>query len=99
MELDKISAADFQPLLNREVNIKISVDLNLASELIEVIELSGYSPLERKPFLITLRTQQKTEYYNQGIFRVEHPQHGDMDLFLTPKGFDGVGMRYEAVFS
>ena len=99
MELDKISANDFKPLLNKEINFKISHELNLASELIEVTELTGYSPLERKPFSIMFRTQQKNEYYNQGIFRIEHPQYGNIDLFLTPKGFDGVGMKYEAVFS
>ena len=99
MELDKISANDFKALLNNELNIKISEQLNVVSELIEVTELTGYSPLERKPFSITLRTQQKNEYYNQGVFNVEHPQYGNIEIFLTPQGFDGVGMKYEAVFS
>ena len=99
MELDKISANDFKPLLNQKLNIKISADISLETELVEIIELNGYSPLERSPFSITFRTQQKNEYYNQGIFRVEHPTIGNIDLFLTPKGFDGVGMKYEAVFS
>ena len=99
MELDKISANDFKPLLNKAVNIKISPDVNLEATLIELTETNGYSPLERKPFSFVLRTDQKNEYYNQGIFIVEHPTIGNIELFLTPQGFDGVGMKYEAVFS
>ena len=99
MELDKISAKDFQPLLNQPINIKISPNVNLEATLIELTEMNGYSPLARKPFSFVLRTNQKNEYYNQGIFIVEHPQHGDIELFLTPQGFDGVGMKYEAIFS
>ena len=99
MELDKISAMDFQPLLNQKFNFNISAEVSLESELIEVTEFNGYSPLERTPFSLVFRTQQKKEYYNQGIFSIEHPTHGVMDLFLSPKGFDDVGMKYEAVFS
>lgn len=99
MELDKISAADFQPLLNQKFNFNISAEVSLESELIEIIEFNGYSPLERIPFSVVFRTEQKNEYYEQGIFRIEHPIHGDMDVFLTPKGFDNFGMKYEAVFS
>ena len=99
MQLDKISANDFQPLLNKNITIKFSPDIQLEATLIELTEMNGYSPLERKPFSFVLRTDQKNEYYNQGIFIVEHPTIGDIELFFTPQGFDGVGMKYEAVFS
>jgi hypothetical protein len=71
----------------------------LPSELIEATELTGYSPLERKPFSIVFRTEQKGEYYQQATFIIQHPQKGDISMFLVPKGFDNVGMKYEAVFS
>lgn len=99
MELDKISAEDFKPLLNQQLHIQFTPDVRVGAELIELTELSGYSPLERKPFSVVFRTEQKTEYYNQGIFVVVHPSSGDIPLFLTPQGFDGIGMKYEAVFS
>lgn len=99
MELDKIIAGDFKQLLNEKLPIQFTPEVQLVAELIALTELNGYSPLERKPFSITFRTDQKTEYYNQGIFMVVHPSKGELPIFMSPKGFDGVGMNYEAVFS
>lgn len=99
MELDKISAADFQPLINQQFVFKISSEVSLEAELIEVLVLRGDSSIEREPFLLTFRTEQQQEYYQQGIFRVEHDVLHGLEFFLSPKGFDGIGMRYEAVFS
>ncbi len=99
MELDKISAADFQPLINQQFIFEISEEVSLEAELVEVLVLNNYSPLERTPFSITFRTQQKKEYYQQGIFKIGHPELKGLEIFLSPKGFDGVGMKYEAVFS
>ncbi len=99
MELDKISSEEFKTLLNQQFHIQFTPDVRLGAELIELTELSGYSPLERKPFSIVFRTEQKTEYYNQGTFILVHPDTGEIPLFMTPQGFDGIGMKYEAVFS
>lgn len=35
----------------------------------------------------------------QGIYRVEHDQMGELDLFLVPVGKDEGGLRYEAIFN
>lgn len=99
MELDKISASDFQPFLNQPFTFIISSEISLEAELIEVLVLTTHSPLERKPFSLTFRTRQRDEYYQQGIFNVEHAELKGLEFFLSPKGFDGTGMRYEAVFS
>ena len=99
MELDKITAGDFKPLLNEKIAIQFTPEIQLVAELIALTELNGYSPLERKPFSLTFRTEQKTEYYNQGIFIVAHPSKGELSIFMSPKGFDKVGMKYEAIFS
>ena len=99
MELDKITAADFMPLVNQPFYFKISPEVSLEAELIEVVVLTTYSPLERTPFSLTFRTQQRDEYYQQGIFCIEHTELKSLEIFLSPKGFDGTGMRYEAIFS
>lgn len=99
MELEKITTEDFKILLNQQLPIQFTPDVILGAEVIELTELGGYSPLERKPFSVVFRTEQKTEYYNQGLFVVVHPNLGEIPLFMTPQGFDGIGMRYEAVFS
>jgi hypothetical protein len=98
-ELSTINYQDFSGYLNQTFNINFGGAVVLPSELIEATELTGYSPLERKPFSIVFRTEQKGEYYQQATFIIQHPQKGDISMFLVPKGFDNVGMKYEAVFS
>ncbi len=98
-ELSTINYKDFSGFLNQTFNIDFGEEVVLPSELIEATELTGYSPLERKPFSIVFRTQQKSEYYQQATFIIQHPEKGDISMFLSPKGFDNVGMKYEAVFS
>jgi len=99
MDITLLSVNNFNSLLNTIFVIKISEEVQLDAELISATELNSYSPLERTPFSLVFRTQQKNEYYEQGIFTVIHPQEGNLELFLTPLGFDEVGMKYEAVFS
>jgi len=99
MDIALLTLNDFTAFLNQVFKIRISDEIQLDAELIESTKLNNYSPLERSPFSIVLRTEQKNEYYEQGIFSVEHPEKGNLDIFLTPLGFDSVGMKYEAVFS
>lgn len=99
MELDKITAKDFQPYLKAFMAINFTPEVCLNSELIEITELEGYSPLERLPFSIIFRTKQSKEYYNQGSYTVIHPKLGELCIFLTPLGFDKVGMKYQAIFA
>lgn len=99
MDIALLTFNDFDTLLNTVFTIRISDEVQLNAELIELTELNNYSPLERNPFSIVFRTDQKNEYYQQGIFTIVHPEKGDLELFMTPLGFDSVGMKYEAVFS
>ncbi len=96
---DKIEIADFKGLLNQQVDIRFSNEVILPAKLIEVTTLGGYSPLERNPFSITVRTEQKTEYYQQGTYIMQHPNMGQIYIFFVPLGMDKEGMKYEAVFS
>jgi hypothetical protein len=99
MDIALLSSNDFNTFLNKLFTIRISDEIQLDAELIEITKLNNYSPLERSPFSIVFRTEQKNEYYQQGIFTIVHPQKGNLELFLSPLGFDNVGMKYEAVFS
>ncbi len=99
MDIALLTLNDFDTLINNVFTIRISDEIQLEAELIELTKLNNYSPLERNPFSIVFRTEQKNEYYEQGIFIVVHPEKGDLQLFLSPLGFDDVGMKYEAVFS
>jgi hypothetical protein len=99
MELQELTHQDFSQFINQSFNIEFGENAILLAELIEIQELNGYSPLQRKPFSVVFRTQQKNEYYPQATFMVEHPEKGEIPMFLSPRGFDAEGMKYEAVFS
>jgi hypothetical protein len=97
--LDQLQVTDFSPLLNQTLHIRFSPEITLPAELVQVRTVESYSPLDRKPFAIVLRTDQKTHYYHQTTAVLEHPEKGDLPLFFVPLGFDGQGVLYEALFA
>ena len=97
--IDQLQSADFAPLLNQTLNLRFSPEVILPAELVQIREVDGYTPLERKPFTIVMRTNQTTHYYHQTLCTLEHPEKGDLELFFVPVGFDGKGVLYEAAFS
>lgn len=99
MGIDMLYLTDFIPWLHHNFNIQFTPDSSMSAVLINVTEVKSYSPVERTPFSIIFRTKQKTEYFPQGLCILQHPEKGDIELFLVPLGFDEEGMRYEAVFA
>lgn len=97
--LHLLSAASFLPFQGEDFTIHFSEDVTTAAQLHQVLELSGYTKLERKPFSVILQTNHQTTYYQQGIYKVEHCAFEPLSIFLVPLGIKGKGMQYEAVFS
>ena len=98
-DLHLLTASDFTPFLQQQWLIRFSDDVKMPAELIDVRESENHFQADRTPFAIVLRTAQKDRYYLQGIYTVEHPEKGDLTLFLVPLGPDARGMLYEAVFT
>ena len=93
--LASLTAEDFRPLVGTRFRVGAGP---IASELIEVNELDGTAgPGLRSPFSLVFRGPLEP-FVPQGIYRLEHGQLGELDLFLVPIGPDQAGMRYEAVF-
>jgi hypothetical protein len=98
--LDTLQAADFTPLLHQNVIILFEADKPVEAEVMEVREMpAAYTPIDRVPFSLVVRTPQQTHYYQQMTAVLEHPEKGQLPVFFVPIGFDGTGMLYEAVFS
>jgi hypothetical protein len=97
--LDQLRAEDFQPYLGHDFIIRFTPDSWVTAQLEQVLELTGYSTLERKPFSLLLQTDLKKNYYLQAIYILEHPAHGSLSIFLVPVGIKEKGVQYEAVFS
>ncbi len=98
-DLQTLTINDFLPLLNQKLWVRFTPQVRLSAELISATPFHHYSPLERTPFSMVLRTEQKNEYYQQATFVIEHPTKGDLPLFLVPIGSDPQGMKYEAILS
>ena len=96
--LDTITLSQFQECLDDTFTIRFEENVRLEATLSKVEKRGGDSEKQDRPFSIILKTQQKGEYYNQGIFMVSHPNLGDLSLFLTPIGPNEDGMQYEAIF-
>lgn len=94
-----LQITDFEPYLNTTMQIVWSSDCILPAELIQLDKISAETIIDRTPFSIVFRTEQKNEYFNQGICILQHPEKGDINLFLVPLGLDEKGMMYEAIFS
>ncbi len=98
-DLSQLSVEDFSAFLNKKLKIKFDENHILEAELIAARQFNNYSPLERKPFSLVFRTDQKTDYFMQAIYILIHPEKNEIPLFLVPLGLDAEGMKYEAVFS
>ena len=100
--LDKLTSADFTPLLQQSFQIHAEMIEPVTAELIEVTEL-GPEPEEdgivsRRAFSLIFRISGDA-YLSQQIYHVEHDALPGLDIFLVPLGPDKVGMKYEAMFT
>lgn len=95
--LEKLGKQDFDPLVGQKVKVTAGA---LSGELAvaETAELASPSPRSTKPFRIILRSREDWRA-PQGIFRVEHPTLGALDMFAVPIGPDSLGWCYEIVFN
>ena len=98
-DLGLLSVDDFRPYLNQTLPIRFEESVTMPAELAKVTALENRTGIGRQPFSVVFRTAQKDNYYQQAIYILEHPVKGNMEIFLVPLGPDGVGMKYEAVFS
>jgi len=89
----------FEPLLNGEFQIDFG-NGPVKSTLVDVRALAPPSNDHqgRQPWSLLFRTENEAAF-EQAIYRVNHRDLGDLDIFLVPVGPDDEGMRYEAVFS
>src|SRR4051812_43655213 len=55
-------------------------------------------PMRAQPFSVILRGP-RLPALPQGIYSIDHPRRGPVDLFLVPIAEDAHGRRYEATFN
>lgn len=95
--LEQLAAEDFETLLGR----KLAAESGEARFELEVerVERSPYpSTRAQAPFSVFLRSPPQWQL-GQGMVRLHHPVHGELDLFMTIIGRDALGGRHEILFN
>ena len=92
-DLENLTLADFEPLLNQRFRVAPGEHPPFELELVEVAEIER-EPGGRAPFSLEFAGG-PTPPLPQRIYRVEHAGLGALEIFLVPIADD----RYEAVFT
>lgn len=96
--LDQLKLEDFQPLVGQSLNLGDGTN-SVVLELAEARALKSPSPRSAPSFALILRHNGAKQAFGQGLYRLEHPGLGALDLFVVPVGPDGTGMCYEVTFN
>ena len=95
--LDRLNLEDFLPLVGSEID----VDANGQRARLQIKEASAIkspSPRATTPFHLILRSDSNWRA-PQGMFQLQHPSLGAIELFAVPIGPDGEGFCYEIIFN
>jgi hypothetical protein len=95
--LDQLRREDFAELIGQTVEVRAG-ESSTRLEIAEALPLQSPSPRSTPPFRVTLRSRDDWRA-PQGMFRIEHPRLGSLDLFAVPSGPDGIGYCYEITFN
>lgn len=95
--LGDLRAGDFEALCGREFALKLPTGDELPIVLATVSRRPPATPAGREGFSLLFESG-TAEAHPQGIYRLESPELGSMELFLVPIGRGPSGIRYEAVF-
>jgi hypothetical protein len=98
VDLATLTKEMFDPHLGSRFLMHVAPDRTIELELIATEPLSTPANAKRPSFLVRFRAAEGG-HVPQQIYVLEHPVMGRLEIFLVPAGPDGVGLRYDAVFS
>jgi hypothetical protein len=90
---EQLTIHDFAPHLHTRFRVLQPEGFEL--ELTEVADRSN-AKLEQFSLIFTGAA---SPWLPQGLYKLEHPQMRECEIFLVPIGPDAAGMRYQAAFS
>jgi len=95
--LDVLTAEDFEAMAGKPLSLALG-DAAIPVEIAEVRRLKSPSP-RAQAFAVIFRHAGATRSGPQGLYRIDLPERGSVELFVVPVGPDKAGMCYEAVFN
>jgi hypothetical protein len=96
--LDVLSAEEFEALSGRPLVLYFG-DHPLNVQVIEVRRFASPTPRKPQAFAVVLRADGATRSGPQGMYRLELPERGTLEIFAVAIGPDDQGMRYEVIFN
>jgi hypothetical protein len=100
---ERLSEDDFRKHLGTKFRVRLDEIEGAPGVWLELDELVPYPPLSHER---GDAVRFSAYFYGPGdfflpqrIYKLEHEQMGEVELFLVPVGQDQRGFRYEAVFS
>lgn len=96
--LDLLSAEEFESLSGQPLKLFLG-DHPLTVEVIEVRRLATPTPRKQSAFAVVLRANGATRSGPQGMYQLELPERGMLEIFAVAIGPDEQGMRYEVIFN
>lgn len=96
--LEKLTPADFESIRGRPLTLRFGGQ-SQTGVIIQVHTVNGGMPGGRESFSVIVRSGSPDSHWFQGTYILEHPDHGELELFMVPIGPDDEGMRYELTFS
>jgi hypothetical protein len=87
--------------LRTKGGLAIQFDKNhiLPAEILEIKKYEKYNGIERIPFSVIFKINEKNIYWHQGTYKVLYNGTESIEVFLVPIGLGVDGMLYEAVYS
>lgn len=101
--LDRLTAADFDPLCGSAFALEVAPGRVVAADLVSVTALGvpparTGEPPRRRGFSLVFRAK-GPDRWPQGIYPLAHDRLGRLDVFFVPIGRDDEGLLLEAVFN
>ena len=93
--LENFTVGTFSGHLGNSFRVHPDESSTLDLELVSATELNEGS---ERPFSIVFRSP-KDALLPQRIYRMEHAEIGEFEIFLVPIGPDDEGLLYEAIFN
>ena len=93
----EITHKSFESIIGESVDIEAG-EAAFQAEIEDVSLLHRQPGQERQPFSVVLQARDGINH-GQQMYQLNHPDLGDLSLFLVPLGPGEGGMRYEAIFN
>lgn len=99
--LDKLTHADFEPLLQQSFTVHVSLPDGQTRQIelmLDEVAVLGGAGMGRVPFSLLFRGPLGL-FLPQQIYSIDHPALGALDIFLVPMQPNAAGSWFQAIFT